>query len=106
MRQGAENGALHIIVSGQVEIYAAGEPRVELATLGPGEFFGEMACLSGEPASATVASTAPVVTIALDREGRIDTWAAAPWWTAAGTASATPLPSFFAASRKRAGRCP
>ncbi|MEE8370328.1 MAG: cyclic nucleotide-binding domain-containing protein [Dehalococcoidia bacterium] len=45
-----------IIVSGRVEVVrgADGSAPQSLATLGPGEFFGEMALFEGYPRSATV----------------------------------------------------
>ena len=45
---------LYVIASGQVQIYhdSAGGPIV-IATLGPGEFFGEMALVDHQPRSAS-----------------------------------------------------
>ena len=48
--------AFFVVVSGKVEVVrgeAGGKPQV-LATLGPGEFFGEMALFEGQARSATV----------------------------------------------------
>lgn len=69
LRQGEPNATFHLIRSGQVAVFLEGEPRVRVATLGPGEFFGEMACLTGDRASATVEAVVPTVTVALDRDG-------------------------------------
>lgn len=69
LHQGAPNETFHIVISGQAGIYLEGEPRVKVAQIGPGGFFGEMTCLTGEPASATVEALEPVMTLALDKEG-------------------------------------
>ncbi|MFZ5814970.1 MAG: patatin-like phospholipase family protein [Bacillota bacterium] len=69
LRQGEVGTSVHIIRSGEVEIYAEGDPRVLLATLGPGEVFGEMSCLTGAPTSATVQARGRLVTLATDRAG-------------------------------------
>ncbi|HHW09760.1 MAG TPA: cyclic nucleotide-binding domain-containing protein [Firmicutes bacterium] len=67
LSQGQTTPAFHTIVSGYVDIYVEGEPRVKVATLGPGEFFGEMACLTGDPISATVQAVDEVVTTVMER---------------------------------------
>jgi len=69
MKQGQLTTAFHTIVSGQVDILVGFDTRVRLATLGPGEFFGEMACLTGDPVSATVVATSAVTTIEMDKDG-------------------------------------
>lgn len=69
MKQGQIRASFHSIVSGQVEIYVGYDPRVRVATLGPGDFFGEMACLTGDPVSATVETISEVITMELDRDG-------------------------------------
>lgn len=62
LRQGTRRGHFHVIQSGTVHIYLEGEPRVRVATLGPGQFVGEMSCLTGEPVSATVEAATETVT--------------------------------------------
>ena len=52
---GDPGDALYIVDSGQVEIASGGPAdRAVLARLGPGEFFGEMALLTGRPRSGMV----------------------------------------------------
>ena len=70
--QGDPGDALHVIASGFVKIVlpspAAGEPAI-IATLGPGDFFGELALLDGDPHSASVIALEPTETLVL---GRVD----------------------------------
>ena len=51
VQQGQVGNGLYIVVSGGVSIVAGSE---ELARLGPGDFFGELAVVTGQPRSATV----------------------------------------------------
>jgi CRP-like cAMP-binding protein len=56
LREGRVGTALYVIVSGQVEVIkamASDEPRV-LASLGPGDFFGEIAAMKHVTRSASV----------------------------------------------------
>lgn len=69
LNQGEPNETFHIVISGQVGVYLEGDPRVKVAQIGPGGFFGEMTCLTGESASATVEAIEPVMTLTLDKEG-------------------------------------
>lgn len=52
--EGERGSAFYVIVHGQVAVRRAGR---EIASLGKGQCFGEMAYLSGSPRSATIAST-------------------------------------------------
>jgi len=55
-------GGVFIILSGTAAVEAGGRTH----TLGSGQFFGEMALLSGTPRSATVTATAPVEAMVIE----------------------------------------
>jgi CRP-like cAMP-binding protein len=68
--QGDPGDALHIITSGAVKILlpsAEGDEAI-IATLRPGDFFGELALLDGEPRSATATAVEPTETMSLPRD--------------------------------------
>ncbi len=68
--QGDPGDALHIITAGSVKIVlpsAEGEEAI-IATLRPGDFFGELALLDGEPRSATATAVEPTETMTLPRD--------------------------------------
>jgi CRP/FNR family cyclic AMP-dependent transcriptional regulator len=68
--QGDAGDALHVIAHGAVKVVLpapdAGEPAI-LATLGRGDFFGELALLDGAPHSASVVALEPTETLVLAR---------------------------------------
>lgn len=67
---GDPGDALFIVASGAVKITLPSETGDEaiLATLRPGDFFGELALLDGAPRSATAAALEPTETLVLPRE--------------------------------------
>jgi len=69
-RQGDKGDLVYVIVSGEVEAVRedpdGGEEHV-LATMGPGEYFGEMALLSDAPRTATVRAVTELDAIAMAR---------------------------------------
>ena len=69
--QGDPGDALHVVATGRVKVVlpspAAWEPAI-LATLGRGQFFGELAMLDGQPHSASVVAIEPTETLVLRRD--------------------------------------
>jgi CRP-like cAMP-binding protein len=63
VRQGAGAHAFHIIVSGQADVSADGVP---VATLGPGEHFGEIAVIESGKRTASVTAVGELRVIAID----------------------------------------
>jgi small-conductance mechanosensitive channel len=60
VRQGAPGSSMYLVCSGQVLISV--EPHhQEVATVGPGDFFGEMSLLTGEPRNATATAVGDCV---------------------------------------------
>lgn len=72
IRQGDVGHEFFLIVEGTVEVSMADDEDDEkvrhLADLGPGEFFGEAALISGEPRNATVTSKSEALLYVLDQE--------------------------------------
>ncbi|HET9986918.1 MAG TPA: cyclic nucleotide-binding domain-containing protein [Kofleriaceae bacterium] len=64
-REGDAGASMFVISEGEVEVETAGQ---DLATLGPGAFFGEIALVTDLPRSATVRAKGRVELLALDRE--------------------------------------
>ena len=66
VEQGEPGDAFYIVGSGQVTVLADGQ---EVAVLGPGQHFGEVALLEDVPRTASVVARTPVRVFRLDREG-------------------------------------
>ena len=62
VEEGEEGDALFVILEGGASVRQRHE---EIATVGPGAYFGELALLDGEPRSATVVTTEPVTVAVL-----------------------------------------
>lgn len=68
-REGAHAHHLYVILSGEVSVRVGGlDESREVARLGPGEFFGEMALLTGERRRATSIAATDVECYRLDAE--------------------------------------
>src|ERR671911_475430 len=57
LRQGIRGSAFHIILEGEAQVIVDGEAR---ATLGRGEFFGEVSILLGDPPVADIVALRPL----------------------------------------------
>lgn len=68
IRQGSAGEGIHFVVQGELGV-TLGEPTAEpIAVLGAGETVGELAVITGEPASAFVVARAPTELVSLDEE--------------------------------------
>lgn len=63
VREGAGAHAMHVIVSGDAEVTVDG---ARVATLGSGDFFGEIALLGGGTRTATVTASSELRILAID----------------------------------------
>ena len=61
-RQGDVGTGFFIVASGSVRVIRDGET---IATLGPGEFFGELSVLDGQPRTAQVVAAEPTIVLGL-----------------------------------------
>ena len=68
--QGAEAHWLYLITKGEAEVRVSTDGNISefLATLGTGEFFGDMGMMTGEPRTATVIALSDVECYRLDKE--------------------------------------
>ncbi|MBI4915789.1 MAG: cyclic nucleotide-binding domain-containing protein [Acidobacteria bacterium] len=70
MREGEPGTAMFLIADGAVDVHThdtAGRP-LQLATLGPGEFFGEVAMLTGRPRTATIVASDRATVVEISHE--------------------------------------
>lgn len=67
IRKGEVGSTMHVIRSGRVQVLQErpGADALALATLGPGEYFGELAIFDSETRSATVLAVEDTVTVAI-----------------------------------------
>jgi cAMP-dependent protein kinase regulator len=69
IREGENVPGLYLVLSGAVDVWKRdGDEKVLLATLGPGEVFGEMSLLNGAAATATVTTAQRSTLLLLARE--------------------------------------
>jgi CRP-like cAMP-binding protein len=68
--EGDPGDALHVVASGAVKIVLSSEVGEEaiIATLHPGDFFGELSLLDGAPRSATATAVEATETVSLPRQ--------------------------------------
>jgi small-conductance mechanosensitive channel/CRP-like cAMP-binding protein len=77
--QGETSAEMFLVESGAVVVQKEQDAReIELARLGPGEVFGEMALMTGEPRNATVRAAAPTSLLVIDHAALREVLAAAP----------------------------
>ena len=62
--EGAQGREFVVLASGSADVYKRGE---KVATLGPGDFAGEIGLLTGRPRSATVVVTEPALVLVIAR---------------------------------------
>jgi CRP/FNR family cyclic AMP-dependent transcriptional regulator len=64
VKEGDEDGRFYLLLEGEARIV---QGRRVLATLGAGDYFGEISLIDGEPRSATVLATTPIRALTLAR---------------------------------------
>ena len=67
--EGSHDQYCYVVVEGTVEVIRGGN---QVALLGPGEFFGEVALFDPGPRSASVTTATDVVAVGLGRQGFVD----------------------------------
>lgn len=69
VQKGEEGSVFYIIESGRVKVHdiGLGDSQLDDLVLGPGDWFGERALLTGEPRAANVTALTEVTTMAMDR---------------------------------------
>jgi CRP-like cAMP-binding protein len=70
VQKGDEGSVFYIIQSGNVKVHdiGLGDSIFDDLVLGPGDYFGERALVTGEPRAANVTALNEVITMAVDRE--------------------------------------
>ncbi len=70
VRQGDAGSSMYVILSGKVNVVleAADGAEMPVATMGPGESFGHMSLMTGEPRSATVRAGGDVVLVEITKQ--------------------------------------
>jgi CRP-like cAMP-binding protein len=63
--EGERAGDFYVLLAGEAAVERGGEP---VRTLGPGDFFGEIAFVARTRRTATVTTTAPATILAIDEE--------------------------------------
>lgn len=83
IREGDYGQDVYLIISGKVvvaeKLQSSNKYKV-LATLGPGEIFGEMAMIDGEPRSATLVAASPCKILVLTPENFEKVFKTHPRW--------------------------
>ena len=72
IEEGAEGDSLYIIKKGVVQVYINApddNEKIVLSKLEEGDYFGEMALITGEPRSASIETVTPVSLLRLEKEG-------------------------------------
>lgn len=67
--QGCKNLNFYLIVSGSIQVFQEDGDKSHLARLSPGEYFGEVSCLTGEDSAATYAAAGGAELLKTGREG-------------------------------------
>jgi CRP-like cAMP-binding protein len=68
IREGAQGDDFFVLVKGSADVLKGSRQR-RVATLGAGDFAGEIALLTNAPRTATVRTTSPVTTLRATRKG-------------------------------------
>jgi branched-chain amino acid transport system substrate-binding protein len=74
IRQGDEGDSMYILIAGSADVHIGGDSGVSeyLATLEPGQFFGEMSLLTGEQRTANVIAMTAVECLVVDKTSLTD----------------------------------
>lgn len=67
LAQAAAGDGFYLVLAGEAEVWRDGERREHLATLGPGDFFGEISLIDEVPVTATVRATSDLTCFHLSR---------------------------------------